>query len=164
MGVAAVLPTKPLKMYFGRPEDESTKRMEVEEELPLPDIILCSALSASIQHAHRIKERKRHKATIQTKSREHLNQDPETLMEPLVTTMGDLDFREDMEMEDDRARESLEKKSVRKRTTSASEAASRLSELSKATISLRSSKRKVDDTPEGVINGIKEVVNKMFSL
>merc|ERR1711934_671345 len=70
-------------------EEEGSE--EENEMLPLPDVVLCSALSANILHGQRIRERRRHKASIQTMGREHLNlQDAEELMAPLVSSIEGL--------------------------------------------------------------------------
>ena len=51
--------------------------------LPLPDIVLCSALSAGIAQSRR-QRRQRHQATVQTPGVVIPTQDPDTLMEPLI--------------------------------------------------------------------------------
>ena len=48
----------------------------------LPDIVLCSALSAGIAQARR-QRRQRHPATVQTPGLQIPAGDPDTLMEPL---------------------------------------------------------------------------------
>ena len=50
---------------------------------PLPDIVLCSALSAGIAQARR-QRRQRHPATVQTPGALIPPGDPDTLMEPLI--------------------------------------------------------------------------------
>ena len=59
---------------------------------PLPDIVLCSSLSANILPGQRIhRERRRHKAAFQTRGRENLEQlEVEDMMEPLVRRFEDL--------------------------------------------------------------------------
>ena len=58
----------------------------------LPDIVLCSGLSASILHGQRAhRERRRHKATVQTRGLQDLEQlEVEDTMEPLVRGLQDL--------------------------------------------------------------------------
>merc|ERR1712130_386966 len=90
---STILPSKPLKMYFGRPiGEESISEDNHHEEVPLPDIVLCSVLTAGKNHGGMIRERRRHKATIQTKGRELLDEDPDYLMEPLVKDLENLDL------------------------------------------------------------------------
>ena len=54
--------------------------------LPLPDIVLCSALSAGIAQARR-QRRQRHPATVQTPGFLRTTEDPDIVMEPLVQDM-----------------------------------------------------------------------------
>merc|ERR1719150_2498885 len=92
--VEAAQPVKVSKMpSFSSPRQvrESTSDDETEMELPLPDVVLCSALSANILHGQRQRQRRRHKASIQTKGREHLEETPlEEMMEPLVQSLSEL--------------------------------------------------------------------------
>ena len=53
------------------------------EEAHLPDIVLCSALSAGIAQARR-QRRQRHPATVQTPGTLITNTDPDSLMKPLI--------------------------------------------------------------------------------
>merc|ERR1712184_203263 len=70
-------------------EEEGSE--EENEMLPLPDVVLCSALSANILHGQRIRERRRHKASIQTMAREHPEETPlDQMMEPLVKSLEGL--------------------------------------------------------------------------
>merc|ERR1719260_4663 len=70
---------------------EEEESEEENEMLPLPDVVLCSALSANILHGQRQRQRRRHKASIQTKGREHLEETPlEDMMEPLVQSLSEL--------------------------------------------------------------------------
>merc|ERR1711971_396012 len=70
---------------------EEEESEEENEMLPLPDVVLCSALSANILHGQRMRQRRRHKASIQTKGREHLEKTPlEDMMEPLVKSLEGL--------------------------------------------------------------------------
>ena len=57
-----------------------------DSSLPLPDIVLCSALSAGIAQARR-QRRQRHPATVQTPGVVIPPGDPDTLMEPLIPDM-----------------------------------------------------------------------------
>ena len=52
----------------------------------LPDIVLCSALSAGIAQARR-QRRQRHPATVQTPGVLITTEDPDNLMEPLIKNM-----------------------------------------------------------------------------
>ena len=56
---------------------------EEEKMSVLPDIVLCSALSAGIAQARR----QRHPATVQTPGVLITTEDPDTLMEPLINNM-----------------------------------------------------------------------------
>ena len=169
----SVLPNKPLKMYFGQPVEEPMEQDgNHEKELPLPDIVLCSALSAGIYHGKRIRERRRHKATIQTKGREALEKDPEELMEPLVRSLENLLLDEKVCMdpnaqeEDEDDVDTSVSNGKRRRSISASETASKLSSLSSATIAANKVTKVtngIDDTPEGVFNGIKQLFRNVFS-
>ena len=53
---------------------------------PLPDIVLCSALSAGIAQARR-QRRQRHPATVQTPGVVIPPEDPDLIMEPLIPDM-----------------------------------------------------------------------------
>ena len=67
------------------PGKPARERQELEgnfSQLPLPDIVLCSALSAGIAQARRHR-RQRHPATVQTPGSTIPVSDPDTLMEPL---------------------------------------------------------------------------------
>ena len=59
---------------------------EEEKMSVLPDIVLCSALSAGIAQARR-QRRQRHPATVQTPGVIIPTGDPDTLMEPLIPDM-----------------------------------------------------------------------------
>ena len=168
----SVLPSKPLKMYFGKPiEEPSSSEDNYPEDLPLPDIVLCSALSAGIHHGNKIRERRRHKATVQTKGREVVDTDSEDLMEPLVKSLENLLLIEKvcMDPNPEETEEEVDSPFVdskRRRTTSASETASKLSALSSVAITtnkLGKAAHGIDDTPEGVFNGIKQLFRNVFS-
>eukprot|EP00092_Neocalanus_flemingeri_P027367 GFUD01029682.1.p1 GENE.GFUD01029682.1~~GFUD01029682.1.p1 ORF type:complete len:180 (-),score=44.99 GFUD01029682.1:267-806(-) len=167
----SMLPKKPLKMYFGKPIENPNTQDEIhEEELPLPDIVLCSALSAGILHGKKIRERRRHKATVQTKGREVVDKDPEDLMEPLVKSLENLLLIEKVCMDPNPKDTEEEVDSVvdskRRRTNSASETASKLSTLSAVAMTtnkIGKAAHGIDDTPEGVFNGIKQLFRNVFS-
>merc|ERR1712154_88335 len=67
----------------GKPAWEEDRVEDTVTQLPLPDIVLCSALSAGIAQARRHR-RQRHPATVQTPGSLTPNNDPDTLMEPLI--------------------------------------------------------------------------------
>ena len=170
---STVLPSKPLKMYFGKPiEEPSLCKEDQQEELPLPDIVLCSALSAGIHHGNKIRERRRHKATIQTKGREVEDADPEDLMIPLVKDLEDMLLVDKVCMDpnpEETEEEEVDSPFVdtkRRRTSSLTETASKLSAMSDVAITtnkLSKTATDIDDTPEGVFNGIKQLIRNVFS-
>jgi len=164
----SVLPSKPLKMYFGKPvEEPMISDASQEEELPLPDIVLCSALSAGIRHGKKIRERRRHKASIQTKGCKINDADPEDLMEPLVKSLEDLLLVEKVCMDPNpKEVDTPLVDSKRRRTSSTSETAFKLSTLSSVAIAsnkMGKAAQGIDDTPEGVFNGIKQLFRNVFS-
>merc|ERR1711971_1064837 len=157
---------------------EEEESEEENEMLPLPDVVLCSALSANILHGQRMRQRRRHKASIQTKGREHLEKAPlEDMMEPLVKSLEGLLCSTTISMNPDPAPEKEEVDGVceyhtkRRRTisTSSNATASKLSTLS--AIALTSSKLKkesgltvtIEDTPEGVFNGLRSLFKNVFA-
>jgi len=177
--VSSVLPSRPLKTYFGKsvcpPRGGDEEIVENGEEfLPLPDIVLCSALSANILHGRRIRERRRHKATVQTKGKEHLNlQDAEDLMEPLIPSMEALAIDEVSMNPNPNPKEDENEEEVdcvyhtkRRRTISSSSTARKLTTLSNvalATGKLKKDAMTIDDTPEGVFNGLKNLFKNVFA-
>ena len=75
------LPLSPTDQWPGKP---AQGQEGVEEKMSvLPDIVLCSALSAGIAQARR-QRRQRHPATVQTPGALIPPGDPDTLMEPLI--------------------------------------------------------------------------------
>lgn len=152
---------------------------EENEILPLPDVVLCSALSANILHGQRIRERRRHKATIQTKGREHLEETPlDQLMEPLVKSLEGLLSSTTISMNPDPTPVKEEEvdggcvfHTKRRRTisTSSTATASKLSTLS-AVVQTSSKLKKdsaltvtIEDTPEGVFNGLRSLFKNVFA-
>merc|ERR1712212_853399 len=157
-------------------EDVSEEENEI---LPLPDVVLCSALSANILHGQRIRERRRHKATIQTKGREHLEETPlDQLMEPLVKSLEGLLSSTTISMNPDPTPVKEEEvdggcvfHTKRRRTisTSSTATASKLSTLS-AVVQTSSKLKKdsaltvtIEDTPEGVFNGLRSLFKNVFA-
>ena len=160
-------PTLSLKSCLGR---------QTSQDLPLPDVVLCSSLAANIAHSRRQEQevlrrsrRQRHPATIQTPARikefPAPEVDPDTLMEPLVRSMETISLHpavEDTEAEV----EVVERK--RRRTTSASEAAvlSTISRATAATIT-RHQDNKISDTGDGsfvsAVRGFISTINNIFS-
>ena len=177
--VPSVLPSQPLKMYFKKSSSPPRKAEEEvsedeDEFLPLPDVVLCSALSASIVHGERIKERRRHKATIQTMGRDHIEQlNVEDMMEPLVRSLEGL-LQSTISMNPNPA-ENEDNDAVdcvyhtkRKRTisTSSTATANKLSTLSAVANSsqrLKKNSLTIEDTPEGVFNGLKNLFKNVFA-
>ena len=137
--------------------------------------LLCSALSANILHGQRIRERRRHKASIQTMGREHLEETPlDQMMEPLVKSLEGLLSSTTISMNPDPVPEEIDGGCVyhkRRRTisTSSTATASKLSTLS--AVVLTSSKLKkesgltvtIEDTPEGVFNGLRSLFKNVFA-
>ena len=168
-------PTLSLKSCLGRQTSQEPS-MDTSQDLPLPDVVLCSSLAANIAHSRRQEQevlrrsrRQRHPATIQTPAR--IKQfpapdvDPDTLMEPLVRSMETISLHpavEDTEAEV----EEVERK--RRRTTSASEAAvlSTISRATAATIT-RHQDNKISDTGDGsfvsAVRGFISTINNIFS-
>ena len=168
-------PTLSLKSCLGRQTSQEPS-METSQDLPLPDVVLCSSLAANIAHSRRQEQevlrrsrRQRHPATIQTPARikefPAPEVDPDTLMEPLVRSMETISLHpavEDTEAEV----EAVERK--RRRTTSASEAAvlSTISRATAATIT-RHQDNKISDTGDGsfvsAVRGFISTINNIFS-
>ena len=156
-------------------EEESEEENEI---LPLPDVVLCSALSANILHGQRMRERRRHKATIQTKGKEHLEETPlDQLMEPLVKSLEGLLSSTTISMNPNptpvKEEEEMDGGCVfhtkRRRTISTSSTASKLSTLS-AVVQTSSKLKKesaltvtIEDTPEGVFNGLRSLFKNVFA-
>merc|ERR1711936_680357 len=151
------------------------KTEEEGEMLPLPDVVLCSALSANILHGQRIRERRRHKASIQTMGREHLEETPlDQMMEPLVKSLEGLLSSTTISMNPDPAPEEIDGGCVyhkRRRTisTSSTATASKLSTLSAVVLSSSKLKKEpaltvtIEDTPEGVFNGLRSLFKNVFA-
>ena len=168
----------PISKWAGPPRKVEEEVSEEEAEmLPLPDVVLCSALSANILHGQRMRERRRHKATIQTRGREHLEETPlDEMMEPLVKSLEGLLCSTTISMNPDPTpvKDEVEVDggcvfhTKRRRTisTSSTATASKLSTLS--AVVLTSSKLKkesgltvtIEDTPEGVFNGLRSLFKK----
>ena len=78
------LPASPLSSPGQAPGKPTWGRHREEEKISvLPDIVLCSALSAGIAQARR-QRRQRHPATVQTPGFLRTTEDPDIVMEPLV--------------------------------------------------------------------------------
>jgi len=191
--VEAAQPVKVSKMpSFSSPRKfvKDTSDDETEMELPLPDVVLCSALSANILHGQRQRQRRRHKASIQTKGREHLEETPlEEMMEPLVQSLSELLSSTTISMNPDPAPEKEKEKdemdggcvyhTKRRRTISNTSTASKerannstaskLSTLSSVVLTSTKLKKDpaltvtIEDTPEGVFNAIRGVFKNVFS-
>ena len=143
----------------------------------LPDVVLCSALSTSILHGQRVyRERRRHKAAVQTRGRENLEQlEVEDMMEPLGRILKDIHTT--VSKHPDPAREEnipslyLNK---RRRTTSTSSATtatpattatklSLVSSVATTSYNIKKDSLTIEDTPEGVFNGLKNLFKKVFA-
>merc|ERR1719150_3070668 len=189
--VEAAQPVKVSKMpSFSSPRQvrESTSDDETEMELPLPDVVLCSALSANILHGQRQRQRRRHKASIQTKGREHLEETPlEEMMEPLVQSLSELLGSTTISMNPDPEKEKEDemdggcvyhtkrRRTISNTSTASKERANNNSTASKlltlSSVVLASTKLKkdpaltvtIEDTPEGVFNAIRGVFKNVFS-
>ena len=190
--VEAAQPVKVSKLpSFTSPRKvmEEGSNDETEMELPLPDVVLCSALSANILHGQRIREKRRHKATIQTKGREHLEETPlEEMMEPLVQSLSELlgsttismnpDPTPEKEKEDEmdggcvyhtKRRRTISNTSTASKERANNSTASKLSTLSSVVLASTKLKKDpaltvtIEDTPEGVFNAIRGVFKNVFS-
>ena len=178
--VPSVMPSQPLKMYCKKssraPRKVEEELSDEEEEfLPLPDVVLCSALSASIVHGERIRERRRHKATIQTKGREHMEQlNVEDMMEPLVRSLESLlqntiSLNSNPAEADTNDQVDCVYQTKRRRTissTSSTATANKLSSLSAVAVSAQRIKKDsltIEDTPEGVFNGLRSLFKNVFA-
>ena len=190
--VEAAQPVKVSKMpSFSSPRKvrDYTSDDETEMELPLPDVVLCSALSANILHGQRQRQRRRHKASIQTKGREHLEETPlEEMMEPLVQSLSELlgsttismnpDPAPEKEKEDEmdggcvyhtKRRRTISNTSTASKERANNSTASKLSTLSSVVLTSTKLKKDpaltvtIEDTPEGVFNAIRGVFKNVFS-
>ena len=122
------------------PGKPARERQELEgnfSQLPLPDIVLCSALSAGIAQARRHR-RQRHPATVQTPGSTIPLSHPDTLMEPLTP---------DMEKVWRRKTEGFRLISV---------SATNVNKQKTITVI-------IDDTPLGVFNGLMALLMKITS-
>ena len=131
-------------------------------ELPLPDVVLCSSLTANILQQRKQRQRRRHNATIQTPDKMMVpDVDPDELMEPLIRSMEIISMDpavEDNEMEVESGESESPK---RRRTNSASEAAV-LSTIS-SSMSPTREKKSVDNRDESLFSSIKTIINNIFS-
>ena len=131
-------------------------------ELPLPDVVLCSSLTANILQQRKQRQRRRHNATIQTPEKMMVpDVDPDDLMEPLIRSMEIISM--DPAVEDaDMEVESRELESPkRRRTNSASEAAV-LSTISSSMTPTRG-KKTVDNRDDSLVSTIKTMIQNIFS-
>jgi hypothetical protein len=158
-----------------QPARDGEEEETMEELLPLPDVVLCSALSANILHGRRIRERRRHKAAVQTRGREHLEDtEVDAMMEPLVRSLEGLLADPAVSLHPAAGEEEADGACCyhgkRRRTisTTSTATASKLSTLSTAVLSSNLSKVKkgsltIEDTPEGVFNGLKNLFKNVFA-
>ena len=111
----------------------------------LPDIVLCSALSAGIAQARR-QRRQRHPATVQTPGVLITTEDPDTLMEPLVPHMETVSFQP-------------EPSCSKKRKTEGG----KLRSVAATSVNLREKTITIEDTPQGLFNGLLVLLRKITS-
>ena len=124
----------------GKPAREGQELEGNFSQLPLPDIVLCSALSAGIAQARRHR-RQRHPATVQTPGSTIPLSHPDTLMEPLTPDMEKV-WRRKTE-------------GFRFRLISVS--------ATKVNIKQKTITVVIDDTPLGVFNGLMALLKKITS-
>ena len=173
--VPSVVPSKPLEKKLTKspspPFSHDEEASDSNSLPPLPDVVLCSALSASILHGQRLRERRRHKAAVQTRGRQDLEQlEVEDMMEPLVRSLQDV-LHTTVSLHPDPAREEqlpIVSHKKRSRTTSNSSAttATKLSLLSavvSSSTALKKDSLNIEDTPEGVFNGLKNLFKNVFA-
>ena len=138
------------------------------QDLPLPDVVLCSSLTANIVHSRRQRDgRRRHPASVQTPAYRDVipDMDPDLLMEPLINGLGSVSMDPNSGDSDDGHGCHMEvdipvDQRKRRRTTSASEAAVL------STIAISSSMKKTEkmqDHQDGFLNTIKSFINNIFS-
>ena len=111
----------------------------------LPDIVLCSALSAGIAQARR-QRRQRHPATVQTPGVVIPPEDPDLIMEPLIPDMETISALPEPSSSKRRKTEGGKLRSV---------AATSVNPGVKAIT--------IEDTPQGVFNGIMVLLRKITS-
>ena len=128
-------------------EQSDQVKSENFSQLPLPDIVLCSALSAGIAQARRHR-RQRHPATVQTPGSTIPLSDPDALMEPLIPDMEKVCVQP-------------EPSSSKRRKTEGS----RLSSVAATNVNIKQKTITVviDDTPLGVFNGLMALLKKITS-
>ena len=171
--VSPIVPSVLPKKYLENVKEEQSD--EEKEFFPLPDVVPCAALSASNVHGERIRERRRHKATIQTKGREHLELlNLEDMMEPLergfkglfqnTVSMNPEPIGADNSHQVDRVYQTQRQRTIS--STSSTATAKKLSTLSAVVVSAQMIKKDaltIEDTPEGVFNGLKNIFNNVFA-
>ena len=124
---------------------EEDEMEETITELPLPDIVLCSALSAGIAQARR-QRRQRHPATVQTPGSLIPHHDPDTLMEPLIPDLDTVSVQP-------------EPSSSKKRKIDGS----RLRSVAATNLNIKQKTITIEDTPLGVFNGLMTLLRKITS-
>ena len=129
----------------GKPAWEEDRVEDTVTALPLPDIVLCSALSAGIAQARRHR-RQRHPATVQTPGSLTPNNDPDTLMEPLIPDLETVSIQP-------------EPSSSKRRKTDGS----RLRSVAVTNVNIKQKTITIEDTPLGVFNGLMTLLRKITS-
>ena len=159
-----------LKMLTSSEKPRSEQKEEKNEQtsLPLPDIVLCSALTAGIMHGRREearagRQRRRHPAG------QAAAPPPDTLMVPLVQSLETLRVSLDTAAGDEVEQEEKEEAPLlqgKRKKFCARDAAAKLSTISTTVEADKTGKivaRAMDDTPEGIKNYFKNMFNHVFS-
>merc|ERR1712198_16669 len=157
-----------LKTCFKQQVSRDDDTVNHSQDLPLPDVVLCSSLTANIIHSRRQRDgRRRHPASVQTPAyRDTIpDVDPDLLMEPLINGLESVSMDPNSGDSDDGHGSHMEvdipvDQRKRRRTTSASEAAVL------STIAISSSMKKtekIQDHQDGFLNTIKSFINNIFS-
>ena len=158
------LPSPSLKTCFSRQVSGEEKLEVGRGELPLPDVVLCSSLSANILQQRKQRQRRRHNATIQSPTKMMVpDVDPDELMEPLIRSMEIISMDpavEDTEMQVE-TESSQPESPKRRRTNSASEAAV-LSTIS-SSMSPSREKKNVENKDDSLVSTIKNMISNIFS-
>ena len=154
-------PANSMKTCFSKQLSQE-EVMEVTQEMPLPDIVLCSSLSASIMHSRRQnkRERRRHAATIQTPGLQVPDVDPDLLMEPLIKSMEKISMSPRVEMEEMETSNSAPGSEIKRRRTNSEAEAAVLSTISK-TMMMKPEKKPATD--ENLWSQLKQAWNTIFS-
>ena len=142
------LPASPLSSPGQAPGKPTWGRHREEEKISvLPDIVLCSALSAGIAQARR-QRRQRHPATVQTPGFLRTTEDPDIVMEPLIQDMETVSVQP----------EPTTTTTKRRKTEGG-----KLRSVAATSVNLREKTITIEDTPQGVFNGLLVLLRKITS-